>query len=191
MTTDDRHNRTDPTKGAYNGFSLDDRLRAAKWASANATGVRLTNPTWCHACGQTAGLIYWHNEDYRTPIAAIPLCAFCHWTLHSRLKPNQAHVFPTYRDRLNDGWRPAECPLGARWSAWRMAFLAVPPSRWPTGPSRPALRYKRADRNLFNLVRTETLPRPPVHLSLIDGAELLEGQHGDQRVYGPLAGRFS
>lgn len=191
MTTDDPHDRTDPTKGAYNGFSLADRGAAARWASANATGARRTNPTWCHACGQTEGLIYWHNEDYRTPIAALPLCAWCHWTLHARLKPQQAHVFPTYRDMIRNGLRPLPCPLGSRWSAWRMAFLTQPWGRWPMSVSHDTPAPPLPDRWLFDLLSSDPVDRPPAELSIMDGAPLLAGQHDDRRVFAPLAGRFS
>lgn len=190
-------NRTDPRQGAYNGFSLKDRQDAAGWARSVAPPVRRRHPTWCHACGNTEGQVYWHNEDYRTPLASLPLCPWCHWTLHDRLKsPEGLAVFQAWRERLAEGWRPPYVSFGTRWPTWRATFKNCHPRDWP---SRQYDLFGSAEetaplpaRHLFDLVSLEPEPFVRPSLALLAGAEPLEGQWtgpGHLTPYKPLEGR--
>lgn len=48
-------------------------------------------PTKCNRCGQTEGIIHYHNHDYSDPIKYLePLCWRCHLIFHSKRRNPEA-----------------------------------------------------------------------------------------------------
>jgi hypothetical protein len=74
----------------YNGFSAAHRWKALRWFKAQ----NRPKPSHCHACGQRAGIIDAHSEDYSEPfgdhIGAFWLCYWCHMMVHCRFKSRRA-----------------------------------------------------------------------------------------------------
>lgn len=167
------YNKTDPTRGAYNGFSLADRFVAADWAKTR-TDVRPLKPTpemRCIICDQH-GTLRWHQEDYRKPLDAFPICDWCHWALHSRLKPEQRWLWPLWTKRIARGWRPPPVPAGTRWATFQRLFLRTPMEDWPHGPEFHG--YYRHP--IVDLLAIAYIPRVPTGLDLVAGDPHLPGQ---------------
>lgn len=74
----------------YNGFSPEQRERAAAWIRSMIAAGRLERPRECACCGQTAGAIHYHAEDYSEPFGQqtvrYPLCWTCHLAWHCRFR---------------------------------------------------------------------------------------------------------
>jgi len=92
---------------AYNGFPGAQRIRALKWLNAEYAARRRRRPTKCDACGQTAGIIQAHSEDYSEPfgphIGEHGLCYVCHMMIHCRFRA--PGIWERYRQRVRSGWR--------------------------------------------------------------------------------------
>lgn len=187
-------NRTDPTVGAYNGFSLEDRGIAARWGRSLGIKPRAVPAGWgCVMCGQTEGLRYWHNEDYRTPLDAHVLCPWCHWALHARCKPLQAHVWASWVDKLRAGYRPPRCPHGTRWPTWAARYLRTDPAAWnwspPTQPDLFGGGTPVGELTAFTQVvdaHRDYRDRPPVEFDLIAGAPGMPGRFSSTEATGAL-----
>lgn len=90
----------------YNGFTSADRGLGANWARRQrALGLHPPPATACCVCGQTAGRLEPHSEDYSAPyglhIGAYTFCFWCHRMLHARF--NQADAWAAYLEALRDG----------------------------------------------------------------------------------------
>lgn len=91
---------------SYNGFSGEQRDKAQRWLNEQWASGRLARPCKCVACGQTAGVIDAHAEDYSEPFAAgktdeFHLCYLCHLVLHCR-RQNRA-MWLRYRKDIASG----------------------------------------------------------------------------------------
>jgi hypothetical protein len=78
----------------YKGFTGQQRNRALRWLNREYAAGRRMRPTSCDGCGQTAGIIEAHSEDYSEPfgdhIGGWGLCYRCHMALHCRFKAPEA-----------------------------------------------------------------------------------------------------
>lgn len=174
-------NRTDPQEGAYNGFSLNDRFAAARWASSprwsDIRPAKVPRGMPCAVCrGTGQGQIGWHNEDYRTPLDPFAVCGWCHWAVHARLKPRQAYVWDRWVGMLADGWTPPPCPWGTRWPTWAAAYLRRDVTDWDWEP--PGL-FDPMPLTAFTEALTDYrrgLPSVPPVFDLIAGADHMPGQ---------------
>jgi len=75
----------------YNGFSPKQRAAVTPIQNAAVRNGVLIMPTVCSICGfsdptdpKGRGYIFMHLEDYRTPLAVLPACKWCHAVLHAR-----------------------------------------------------------------------------------------------------------
>ena len=88
---------------AYNGFTPYQRQQAGAWIRAQIAAGRQP-PTTCCACGQDAGVIDNHQEDYSKPygehLFRFPLCYLCHMMLHCRHRGPDA--WDSYRAHVRD-----------------------------------------------------------------------------------------
>ena len=92
---------------AYNGFSPKLRLESLAWIKEQYALGKLNKPAQCCACGQTAGIIDWHAEDYSKPfgdhLLKFPLCYVCHMIIHCTL--NDPERFKMYHEAIMSGYR--------------------------------------------------------------------------------------
>lgn len=85
----------------------------------------------CDACGQDAGVIQPHSENYSAPygdhIGEHGLCFTCHMMIHCRFRSPAA--WQAYRAAIREGWifKPFHCKA---FHAFAGAFLgpALPPA---------------------------------------------------------------
>jgi hypothetical protein len=101
---------------SYNGFSGAQRMAAQKWLNEQWAAGTLKRPSQCVACGQTAGPIDAHAEDYSQPFAAgktdqYHLCYVCHLMVHCRFRNPER--FKEYCRRIAAGER--FIPDGRNW----------------------------------------------------------------------------
>lgn len=74
-------------KGFYNGFSPADRDGTLAIVRAAVADGRVPSPAQCSVCGERPTKpLGWHSEDYRTPLAARPICGRCHYAVHIRFR---------------------------------------------------------------------------------------------------------
>ena len=90
-----------------NRFTAQQRMKAAEWLQEQwASGAR-TKPAKCDVCGQTAGIIESHSEDYSAPfgdhIGRWGLCYRCYMILRYRFRHPTA--FQAYCETLASGRR--------------------------------------------------------------------------------------
>lgn len=173
--------RLDPTKGAYNGFSLSDRGRASGWGRrlehVRPRRVPASHRTCC-ICGTSSGMIGWHSEDYRAPLDALVLCAWCHWALHARFK-SYDHVWDSWLAKLAAGERPPVCRQGTRWPTFGARYVRTDPDAWDWSlPVHEPIRPPLAD-----LVHRHYVPDVPEALRISEGAPHLPGQWNSGGVY--------
>lgn len=94
---------------SYNGFSPAQRSRALRWLNAEYAAGRRTRPERCDACGQTAGALQAHSEDYSEPFGAHigehGLCYVCHMMIHCRF--SAPGPWERYRRHVRSGYRVA------------------------------------------------------------------------------------
>lgn len=114
--------------GTYNGHSgakreKVQRLVTAKWATGE-----WPRPERCVACGQTAGTIHGHHEDYDQPREYVPLCITCHLLVHCRFR--NAGVWEEYRARVRRGWRAPALDQRSAFGALQRTILR---GEWPEG----------------------------------------------------------
>jgi len=77
----------------YNGFGHAERVATNPIQNAALRDGRLIRPDTCSICGFSLpselsgrGYIYLHLEDYRRPLAPLPVCKRCHPILHARFR---------------------------------------------------------------------------------------------------------
>lgn len=88
----------------YNGFTPQERERSLVWQKAQILNGKYPAPSECCACGQTKGVIDYHQEDYSEPygehIFKYQLCYICHMMLHCRFScPKQWERYRAYIER--------------------------------------------------------------------------------------------
>ena len=73
---------------SYNGFTSSQREKAQRWLNAEVAAGRLSWPTRCDICADTAGPFDFHAEDYSEPFGPkthqFGLCKRCHGAIHRR-----------------------------------------------------------------------------------------------------------
>jgi hypothetical protein len=76
----------------YKGWSPQQRLASLeKTKKAIRDGI-IPNPTQCNRCGQTEGIIQYHNNDYSHHIDYLEqLCWTCHMMLHNEKRNPISH----------------------------------------------------------------------------------------------------
>jgi hypothetical protein len=117
-------------KNHYKEFTGPQRTRALRWLNREYAAGRRRRPTVCDGCGQTAGIIEAHSEDYSEPygdhIGQFGFCYRCHMMLHCRFRDPEAwerykaaivggcrfRPFLTrnwfgFRHQMLTGWHPA------------------------------------------------------------------------------------
>lgn len=117
---------------SYNGFSAAQRARAQAWLNAQWRAGNIPRPTRCCACGQTAGVLDTHAEDYSEPFsagktAAYHLCYVCHMMVHCRFRAPENWNF--YRRIIANGVR-FKAFQSRNWYAFKSAFLGAL-CEWP------------------------------------------------------------
>lgn len=165
-------NRTDPTKGAYNGYSLHDRGETTTWAKGHRDlrPSRVPNGYACAICGNTGGQRGWHSEDYHAPLDSFAVCAFCHWALHSRFRP-KTNIWEAWKAKLTDGFRPPACEWGTRWATYGARYTRRDPAAWDWIDYGEAWHSPLADLLLPDYTMT---PAPGLHLT--EGDDPLPGE---------------
>jgi hypothetical protein len=124
----------------YNGFSPRERIRALAWLKGEYAAGRRQPPIVCDACGQTAGLLEAHSEDYSTPYGdhtgAFGLCWTCHMMIHCRFKA--AAAWERYRTAVAAGAtaEPFQIRNFRRFTAMHLG--AVSRAAWTQRPAPPA-----------------------------------------------------
>lgn len=69
---------------SYKQWSKADRLASLKKTKAAIANGVIPEATKCNRCGQTEGIIQYHNHDYSDPIKFLEsLCWRCHMIHHS------------------------------------------------------------------------------------------------------------
>jgi hypothetical protein len=67
----------------WKGWTAKDRNASAIKSKKAITDGIIPPPTKCNRCGQTEGVIEYHNADYSDPIKYLEqLCKHCHLNLH-------------------------------------------------------------------------------------------------------------
>jgi hypothetical protein len=89
----------------FRGWSAQGRQESyAKTRQAITDGL-IPPARRCKRCGQTEGLVQYHNEDYSDPIKYLePLCYRCHMMLHSE-HLNPEAVTQYWREVFTEGKR--------------------------------------------------------------------------------------
>jgi hypothetical protein len=114
---------------SYNGFTPKQRMDAFNWLKKEMQlGSRSKKPEKCDACGQMAGSLMWHSEDYSAPYGAhigeYGLCYICHMMIHCRFRNksrwkeymgNVRRGFKYYHYNFND------------WNSFKKEFLGDTP----------------------------------------------------------------
>jgi hypothetical protein len=94
---------------SYNGFSPQQRERAAAWLREQWRSDARPRPSRCCACGQDRGIFDAHAEDYSEPFGdqtdAYPLCYACHMMVHCRFRNHDA--WEAYKEKVRAGGRIA------------------------------------------------------------------------------------
>jgi hypothetical protein len=89
----------------WNGWTDKERNTSARKTNrAIKDGIIPAKPSKCNRCGQTEGVLEWHNDDYSDPIKYLEgLCYRCHMVLHcEHLNPQSAKE---YWDEVGKGKR--------------------------------------------------------------------------------------
>lgn len=69
-----------------------------------ASGLFPAKPSVCEICGQTKGILEWHNENYDDPIKYLAgLCYRCHMAIHVEYRAPEA--VDKYLDLIAQGFR--------------------------------------------------------------------------------------
>lgn len=80
----------------WNGWTPSQRNASyRKTRKAITAGLIPARPSKCARCGQTEGILEWHNADYSDPVKYLEgLCYRCHTVLHcSHLNPQAAERY--------------------------------------------------------------------------------------------------
>lgn len=93
---------------SYNGFTSAQRIKAQAWLNKQWREGEFPRPVECMACGQTAGRIDAHAEDYSEPFKRgktdqFHLCFRCHMAVHCRFKSPAA--WEKYRRDVRAGYQ--------------------------------------------------------------------------------------
>jgi len=76
---------------SYKGWTAEQRMESLKKTKAAIRRGEIPPPTKCNRCGQTEGIIQYHNENYNHPTKYLePLCWRCHMVLHSEHRAPEA-----------------------------------------------------------------------------------------------------
>ena len=123
---------------SYNGFLWPERQRAYGWLKQEwAAGRRPKVGSQCDVCGQTAGYLMAHAEDYSAPygphIGQWSLCYWCHMLLHYRFRADE--VFASYVAVLEGGERFVNLH-GPQWARCRTTWRDV----WFRAANQPTAR---------------------------------------------------
>lgn len=77
--------------GWYNGWGGEERMAALPLLKAALAEGRIAYPTQCSVClaqgiydWRSSDAIVFHDEDYRRPLEAYPVCKPCHSLIHLR-----------------------------------------------------------------------------------------------------------
>lgn len=112
----------------YRGFSPEVRSRSGRWLYAEIRAGRVpAGPPRCQACGQNAGVLEWHAEDYSEPFGpqtwAYGVCYPCHMALHCA--PKNPAFWAFYKRVLATGRRSR--PMATRnFPLFARVFLHLP-----------------------------------------------------------------
>ncbi len=72
----------------YKGFTPSQRAAAGRWLKKEIAEDRRPKASECMACGQKAGVLDYHSEDYSQPFGAnigeFQFCYLCHLLWHGR-----------------------------------------------------------------------------------------------------------
>jgi hypothetical protein len=122
----------------YNGFTGQQRTKALRWLNREYAAGRRVRPTVCDGCGQTAGIIEAHSEDYSEPfgdhIGRFGFCYRCHMMLHNRL--NAPEAWERYKAAIVAGTR-FQPFLTRNWYGFRAQHLTGwAPAIGESGPER-------------------------------------------------------
>ena len=86
----------------YNGFTHAQRIASLAKTKAAILSGGIPKPTKCEFCGQTKGIIQYHNEDYSHPTKYLRVwCWRCHMMHHSRNRAPEA--VKAYFDAVSAG----------------------------------------------------------------------------------------
>jgi hypothetical protein len=87
----------------WNGWTDKQRNASAYWTKkAIERGEIPARPSKCERCGQTEGVLEWHNSDYSDPVKyLVGLCYQCHMTLHREQRFPEA--CQRYWDEIDKG----------------------------------------------------------------------------------------
>ncbi|WP_370716112.1 hypothetical protein [Sphingomonas sp. IW22] len=87
----------------YNGFSPADRTKGANLLRRALREGTVLPASICSMCGRVPSGLGYHNEDYRKPLTAYPICRRCHYAIHIRFRrPYYWREFIAPLDR--NGW---------------------------------------------------------------------------------------
>jgi hypothetical protein len=111
-----------PTPGPYNGSSGEERIAGWKKVWGAVKMGLIPAPTVCSLCSSKATVQY-HNEDYRRPLNAKPICSSCHRILHRRFKDPQPWLQLVARTQRPGCWF-SELAMEER-SAYGADFISV------------------------------------------------------------------
>lgn len=98
------------TLSTYNGHDGPKRERVQRWLNEQWRASTLPRPRRCEACGQAAGSVQAHLENYDDPANYTPLCAVCHIMLHSRAR--NAEAWTRYKELVGHGYQHPTLPRG-------------------------------------------------------------------------------
>lgn len=77
---------------SYKGWTKEERMKSSKLTKRAIANGEIPPPTKCERCGQTKGIIHYHNENYSHPTKYLEqLCWRCHLIHHSKYRSREAH----------------------------------------------------------------------------------------------------
>lgn len=90
---------------SYKGWTPAQRRESLKKTKEAIKNGEIPPPTKCNRCGQTEGIIQYHNEDYSHPTKYLEqLCWTCHMMHHSKRRTPISVVM--YFDNVAEGMVP-------------------------------------------------------------------------------------
>lgn len=92
---------------SYKGWTAAQRSASLRKTKAAIEAGEIPPPTKCNRCGQTQGIIHYHNHDYSHPTEHLEaLCWRCHMVHHSKRRAPYACI--DYWEAIAQGerWQP-------------------------------------------------------------------------------------